>query len=264
MMDLTFTLLSHRPGDDWTAQAEVFEEIFTVFLGLGTLVGIVVVSYVLYNGYKYRDGDVRAANGGGESDDRPVLGELPTGAGKGGRKLFLSFGISAVIVISLVVYAYGLLVYVEEGPSSEVESEMHVEVTGYQFGWEFEYENGATTQDELRVPEGTVVELSVTSRDVWHTFGVTDLRIKSDAIPGQTSHTWFTSGEAGETYLIECFELCGAGHSQMEGEVVVMDEAEFEEWYEEAGAEADESGGDDESGDDEGGDGQDDEEGGDE
>lgn len=221
------SLLLQATGD-WSTQAEVFEEIFFVFLALGTLVGVVVVSYTLYNAYKYRD----TGADDGTDFDPPVLGELPSGQRGGkGKKLFLSFGLSAIIVISLVVYSYGLLLYVEEGPTEEVDAEMEIEVQGYQFAWDFIYPNGHEATNELRVPVDTRIELRVTSRDVWHNFGVPGLRIKEDAIPGEYSTTWFAAEETGE-YKAECFELCGAGHSAMTGTVIVMEEEEFEDWYE--------------------------------
>jgi cytochrome c oxidase subunit 2 len=71
----------------------------------------------------------------------------------------------------------------------------------------------------------------VTSRDVFHTIGSPPLRFKSDAIPGQYTDTWFVADETGE-YSAQCFELCGAGHSFMEATVVVMDPAEYQDWYE--------------------------------
>ena len=214
-------------------QADVFSEIFLVFLVIGTVVGTVVVIYTLYHAYKYRD----TGEEGGDFD-APQLGELPRGQGGGkSKKLFVSFGLSAIIVISVVVYSYTLLLYVEAGPSQpdvEPEGGMDITVTGFQFGWEFEYPNGETSLNTMRVPAGEdqVIRLHTTSDDVWHSFGVTELRVKADAIPGQTDTTWFNSGEAGETYTIECFELCGAGHSQMQGEIVVMEQDEFDEWYE--------------------------------
>ena len=66
-----------QQGTGWRAQAEVFDEIFFVFLALGTLIGTIVVSYTLWNVYKYRD------DGGEPKDDfdAPVVGELPTGQG---------------------------------------------------------------------------------------------------------------------------------------------------------------------------------------
>jgi len=221
-----------QAAQDWRTQADVFRELFFVFLVVGTVVGVVVVTYTLYNLYKNRDGGDR------EGFDAPQLGELPTGQSGGkSSKLFLSFGLSAIIVISLVVYSYGLLLYVEEGPSNDVqdETDMNVEVVGLQFIWQFNYENGVQTTGTLRVPKGEVVRLDVTSGDVWHNFGVPELRIKADAIPGDHAQTWFIADETG-TYTAKCYELCGSGHSQMTAEVVVMEEDEFNDWYESAGA----------------------------
>ncbi|PAU76954.1 cytochrome c oxidase subunit II [Halorubrum salipaludis] len=224
-----------QQGSDWRAQAEVFDEIFFIFLALGTLVGTIVVAYTLWNVYKYRDDGSEPK----EDFDAPVVGELPTGqGGPKAKKLFLSFGLSAIVVISLVVYAYGILLYVEEGPDTADESDIEILVEGYQFGWEYEYPNGHTTTGEMVVPADHRVNLDVTSRDVWHNFGSSELRIKSDAIPGETSEVWFSvsseevEAQGGEaTYRVECFELCGAGHSAMTGQITVLPQDEWEEWY---------------------------------
>jgi len=228
-----------QQGSDWRAQAEVFDEIFFVFLALGTLVGTVVVAYTLWNVYKYRDdgGEPR------EGFDAPQVGELPTGqGGPKAKKLFLSFGLSAIVVISLVVYAYGILLYVEDGPDAEGDN-IEIMVEGYQYGWDFEYPNGHTQTNELIVPADTRIDAVVTSRDVWHNFGSSDLRIKSDAIPGDTNPVWFSvsseevQAQGGEaTYMIECFELCGPGHSAMKGQITVIPQDEWEEWYEGTGS----------------------------
>lgn len=215
--------LAHTVDDTWRSQSAVFDQIFWVFLVLGTVVGIVVIGYMLYNGWKYR-----ASAADGEPEDPPTLGELPSGHG-GGKKLFLSFGISAVIVIGLIVWTHTALIYVEQGPTEDLEEELTVEVEGYTFDWDFTYPNGNTT-DRLVVPANEVVKLEVTSRDVWHTFGSTSLRIKADAIPGQVSSTWLLVEEEG-TYLAECFELCGAGHSHMTADIVVLSQEEYDEWY---------------------------------
>jgi cytochrome c oxidase subunit 2 len=209
----------------------VFSELFLVFLAIGTTVGILVVLYTVYNMSKSPDE---------EKFDAPQLGELPTGQSSGkSKKLFVSFGLSAILVISVVIYSYSLLLYVENGPDganieTQGEDVLNVQVTGFQFGWEYQYPNGQSAFTTLRVPAGEeqVVRLQVTSDDVWHQFGSTDLRVKADSIPGQNDTTWFIAGDAGETYTVECFELCGAGHSQMEGEIMVMEPDAFNEWYE--------------------------------
>ncbi|MFC6752182.1 cytochrome c oxidase subunit II [Halorubrum tibetense] len=223
-------------GADWRAQAEVFDEIFFVFLALGTLVGIIVVAYTLWNVYKYRDDGSEPK----EDFDAPVVGELPTGqGGPKAKKLFLSFGLSAIVVISLVVYAYGLLLYVEEGPDADGEGDIEIVVEGYQYAWDYYYENGHMETNELIVPADQRIDIAVTSRDVWHNFGASELRIKSDAIPGETATNWFSvsseevEAQGGEAnFLVECFELCGSGHSIMKGEITVIPEDEWEEWYE--------------------------------
>ena len=210
------------------APAEVFNQIFVVFLGLGTLVGVVVIAYTLYNAYKYR---YREDEDPAPDLDRPELGELPTGGGKG-KKLFLSFGLSAVIVLSLVLWTYASLLYVETQPAQAAEdgTEMlDVRVEGYQFGWDFIYPNGHTS-NTLYVPQDRMVNLTVTSRDVFHNFGIPPLRVKSDAIPGQTTNAWFVAEEQAN-YTANCYELCGQGHSYMDAEVVVMSQSEFQEWY---------------------------------
>jgi cytochrome c oxidase subunit 2 len=206
----------------------VFSEIFVVFVGLGTVVGIVVLGYMLWNAYKYRDGtereDVKKADA-----DRPTLGELPEGGG-GGRKLFLSFGLSTIVVVSLVVWTYGTLLYVEGGAAAQTEEPLDVTVDGYQFGWKFTYPNGAEVNAVLRVPVDRPIRLTVTSEDVFHNFGIPSLRVKTDAIPGTTTQTWFMAEETGN-HTAQCFELCGVGHSAMNAEVVVMEPDAFQEWY---------------------------------
>jgi cytochrome c oxidase subunit 2 len=211
------------------APAEVFNSIFVVFLGLGTLVGVVVITYTLYNAYKYR---YQEDNDPDPDADRPELGELPHSGGKG-KKLFLSFGLSAIIVLSLIVWTYASLIYIETQPAQATEEGadvLDVDVEGYQFGWDFTYPNGHTTST-LYVPADTVINLSVTSRDVFHNFGIPDQRVKTDAIPGQTTNAWFVAEETGSTEAA-CYELCGQGHSYMNAEVVVMEPDEFDDWYE--------------------------------
>lgn len=229
---------------------QVFTEIFWVFTILGTLVGAVVIGYMLYSAYKYRD-DGSDYN----ADGRPQVGEIPTGGGKG-RKLFLSFAISAVIVITLIVGTYGSLLYVEsvaagddaatEEGSFEGGEAIEILVVGWNFGWDFAYpggndtvetENGVvenvTVTNELRVPTDRVVQLNATSRSVHHNIGIPELRAKTDAIPGQYTYTWLEATEAGNTYRAKCYELCGSGHSYMVTDVITMNSSEFRAWYNE-------------------------------
>ena len=239
-------------------QVDVFNDIYWVFLGLGTVVGIVVISYLLYNVNKYRtDGaesqgeyDVEEESSEESEVARPRLGEIPTGAGKGGgKKLFMSFAISAVLVLSLVLFAYWNLLYVEGTPSNEDAMEIDVEAgfDGNKYSYQYTYPSGETS-DTLVVPEGQVIELNVTSchpsecpeengsGNVWHTWTSPDLKASTDAIPGQYTQTWFQADSPG-IYEVQCRELCGSGHSSMnydegddKGYVEALSTEEFEQW----------------------------------
>lgn len=221
-------VLSGVPGVPRTP-AEIFDNIYIVFVILGTLVGVVVTAYMLKNAWVYRDG-----TGNGEKADveRPELGEIPTGSG-GGRKLFVSFGISAVIVLSLIAWTYVALLDVEDTPR---EADLEVDVVGEQFTWRFQYPNGQETINELRVPNGSLVQLNVRSADVFHNFGIPKFKVKSDAMPGHTTSAWFVPDELGNT-TAHCYELCGSGHSGMDARVVVQEPDEFADWHERTASE---------------------------
>lgn len=213
---------------DIQTTSEAFDQIFTAFLGLGTLVGVVVLSYMVYKGYKYRSSaDIPEE----ERADPPDLGELP-GEGEGGKKLFLSFGLSAIIVLSLIFWTYGTLLHIDSSPDAPTEDQFNVTAEGFQFGWAFVYPNGHEETGTLRVPNGTVINVDVTSRDVFHNLGLVPYERKTDAIPGQKTTMWFLPTEVGthENGAV-CYELCGAGHSQMNADIVVMERDAFEEWY---------------------------------
>jgi cytochrome c oxidase subunit 2 len=86
-----------------------------------------------------------------------------------------------------------------------------------------------TTQNLLHVPIDRQVVIQLSSKDVIHSFGLPNFRIKQDAIPGMLSTVWFTPTVAG-TYDIACSQLCGLGHYRMRGLLVVESEAAFERY----------------------------------
>jgi cytochrome c oxidase subunit 2 len=113
------------------------------------------------------------------------------------------------------------------------ENAMEIKVTGYQWYWEFEYEDGTET-DELKVPVGTPVVLRMTSDDVIHSFGLPYYRVTEDVMPGRITYIWFNPTEEIET-LVTCREFCGNSHSEMYTAVEAVPPAEFEEWLAEQG-----------------------------
>ncbi len=200
--------------------AVAWNSLFSTFAILGTIVGIIVIGYLLVQAIRYR-----AKQGQPEPEDAPKLGELPREVGKG-SKLFVSVGLSAVVLAALVAGSLALFEQYEKPPAGTID----VKVIGFQFGWKFIYPNGKISTGDLRVPKGEVVRLHITSEDVFHNFGVIEFRLKSDAIPGKTNMVWFRALETG-IFRIQCFELCGFGHAFMLSRLTVMEQGDFQQWY---------------------------------
>ncbi|MEO1919907.1 MAG: cytochrome c oxidase subunit II [Paracoccaceae bacterium] len=83
--------------------------------------------------------------------------------------------------------------------------------------------------NELHLLLGQPVKMVLRSIDVLHNFYVPQFRAKMDLVPGIVTYFWITPTRTG-TFEIICAELCGVGHSQMRGYVVVDEKKEYNEW----------------------------------
>jgi len=112
------------------------------------------------------------------------------------------------------------------------EGAMEIKVTGNQWFWEFEYDDGTETE-ELKVPVGTPVVLRMTSNDVIHSFGLPYYRVTEDVMPGRITYIWFNPVEAVQT-VVTCREFCGTNHAEMYTAVEALPQEEFDAWLKEA------------------------------
>ena len=83
--------------------------------------------------------------------------------------------------------------------------------------------------NEIRVPLGRPVLVTLTARDVIHSFFVPEFRTKQDAVPGMENSIWFEPVMAGR-FEIGCAQLCGLGHYLMRGDIFVLPEDEYAAW----------------------------------
>jgi cytochrome c oxidase subunit 2 len=139
--------------------------------------------------------------------------------------------IPTILVLTIFFYGYAGFKTMRKPP----EGAMKVKVTASQWAWQFEYENGFTA-GELTVPAGKPVLVTLTSKDVIHSFYIPAFRIKQDAVPGMENHLWFESERTG-IYQVLCAEYCGIAHSAMLSKITVLEAQAFEEWYRKAAAE---------------------------
>jgi len=86
-----------------------------------------------------------------------------------------------------------------------------------------------TTINQLNLPIDRPVLVHLSSKDVIHSFGLYEMRVKQDAIPGMSIPVWFIPNRAGE-YEITCSQLCGLGHFRMRGFVTIQSAADYEKW----------------------------------
>src|SRR5215203_6525702 len=149
-----------------------------------------------------------------------------------------------------------------------------VQVTGEQFAWNVHYagpdrvfgktdlqlldlqsnplgldrndpaaKDDVTTLNQLYLPVNKPIIVKLRSKDVIHSFGVPEFRVKQDAVPGLTIPVWFIpnvttaemrtrTGNPAFQYEIACAQLCGLGHARMRGFVTVQTTEEFDKWME--------------------------------
>jgi cytochrome c oxidase subunit 2 len=87
-----------------------------------------------------------------------------------------------------------------------------------------------TTINQLNLPVDRPVLVHLSSKDVIHSFGLYEMRVKQDAIPGMNIPVWFIPNRVGE-YEIACSQLCGLGHFRMRGFITIQSAADYQKWY---------------------------------
>ena len=142
---------------------------------------------------------------------------------------------SVLLVLTLVIFGWGAKVFFEN--SKAPADAMEIMVVGKQWMWKLQHPNGKREINELHVPVGQAVQLTMTSEDVIHSFYIPAFRVKQDVLPGRYTKIWFEASKPGK-YHIFCAEYCGTDHSRMGGYVYAMPPAEYERWLRGAGAAA--------------------------
>src|SRR3954471_136111 len=162
----------------------------------------------------------------------------------------------AVIEVLLLVF-YAIPAWAKRVKAFPSESEaVVVKVVGEQFAWNVQYpgpdakfgrtdiklvtadnplgldrsdpnaKDDLTTINQLTLPVDRPVLVHLSSKDVIHSFGLFEMRVKQDAIPGLDIPVWFIPNRIGD-YEISCSQLCGLGHYRMRGFVNIKSDADY-------------------------------------
>jgi len=139
-------------------------------------------------------------------------------------------------LLTLGFFAYAAFLYLDLGRAPA--DSLVIDVVAKQWMWKFEHPGGQREIDDLHVPVGQDVKLTMTSQDVIHSFFVPALRIKQDVLPGRYTSLWFNANRPG-VYDLRCSQFCGMDHSLMVGKVFVLSQADYAAWLRQAGASGD-------------------------
>src|SRR3954471_18238395 len=189
---------------------------------------------------------------------------------KGKLSKGLEVAVAIVEVVLLVFYAIPAWAKRVQNLPSETEAVV-VRVVGQQFAWEVHYpgpdgkfgrtdvklvsadnplgldrsdpdaKDDFNSENQLHVQVNRPVLVHLSSKDVIHSFGLYEMRVKQDAVPGLQIPVWFIptvttaemrarTGKADYDYEIACSQLCGLGHFRMRGFVVVDSADDYQKW----------------------------------
>ncbi len=164
--------------------------------------------------------------------------------------------IPTLILVFMAVPSARTILKIEDTSGADIS----IKITGYQWKWSYDYldedkffysaidaaSNAASQRNSgidpesvdnylrnvdnaMVVPVNKKVRLLLTADDVIHSWWVPELYVKKDANPGFINETWFEAKETG-IYRGQCTELCGRGHGFMPIVVVVVTDAEYQQW----------------------------------
>ncbi|HUQ95519.1 MAG TPA: cytochrome c oxidase subunit II [Bryobacteraceae bacterium] len=145
----------------------------------------------------------------------------------GSLMLEIAWSIIPFIMI-LGFFVWGARIYFRAytAPPSDA---LEIFVTGKQWMWKVQHPEGPREINEMHVPVGRPLKMTMISEDVLHSYFIPAFRIKKDVLPGRYTSFYVTPTKVGSYHLF-CAEYCGTQHSGMVGTVHVLTQTDYERW----------------------------------
>ncbi|MEO7371147.1 MAG: cytochrome c oxidase subunit II [Ilumatobacteraceae bacterium] len=213
--------------DPHSPQARHIAGLFWLMLWIAAGIYAVVLGLVLVSLRARRRSDTAARPTGAEVDEWTIPSSNDAATTRRGTRFIIGGGLVLPIVVLIVVgVATVRTTNAVQGGASVVK--IHVEAE--RWWWRLTYpDDHVVTANEIHVPVGEPVDLTLTSDNVIHSLWVPELNGKTDVIPGQTNHMTFTADAPG-TYRGQCAEFCGIGHALMAFLVIAESPADYAQW----------------------------------
>ena len=178
--------------------------------------------------------------------------------------------IPAITLTILVLLGFFTWRNITNVSKTDQDKALKLEVTGEQFKWSIRYSGNdnliglrnykLTTPTnnlgidytkreshddqlagEIVLPVNRPVRVTVNSKDVLHSFYISDFRVQVNAVPGMPTYFQFTpiytTAQMREKlnnpkfdYILLCAKICGSGHYNMQAKVTVVSDAEYQAW----------------------------------
>lgn len=151
----------------------------------------------------------------------------------GQHRFILAGGVVFPVIVLSALLVYSLLSSAALGRADEP-ADLRIEVVGELWWWRVRYIDDAGARivesaNEIRIPAGRTVELSLATANVIHSFWVPNLAGKIDVIPGRVNRKIVQAAAPG-VFRGQCAEYCGAQHANMALYVVALAPDEFDAW----------------------------------
>lgn len=145
-------------------------------------------------------------------------------------------GWTGLIAVGLIALTIASFFTDRSNAANGSDPKLRLTVTANQWWWDVEYNlhdvsKTVRTANEIHLPVGIPVEVTLKSNDVIHSFWIPNLAGKQDLIPGRQTDAQLLPRKTG-LYRGQCAEFCGTQHAQMALDVTVESKADFERWYE--------------------------------
>jgi cytochrome c oxidase subunit II len=152
------------------------------------------------------------------------------GHGEPERRHLVPIAIGAGLTVTLMLALLVVSVQASRAITVAPADALPIQVVARQWWWDVTYTGtGLRTANELRIPVGRPVVVTLETRDVIHSFWVPSLHGKMDAIPGRRNSLVLQADVPG-VYRGQCAEFCGLQHARMAFHVIALPAADFERW----------------------------------
>jgi len=201
-----------RPRSDF---GRWIDEIFMLISWTTLVIFIAVEGGLLYCCWRFRDRP-------GAPIPKQIHGHTP---------LEIGWTVAFALVLLIIgIPTIKIIFRTQEAPAA---TDLHVNVVGHQWWWEFQYPDyKITTADELHLPGGRTAAFYLHAPDVIHSFWMPQLGGKRDVVPHRVNRIILTPDVPKVTteHPGQCAEYCGTSHANMRFRVIVHPEGEFEQW----------------------------------